>query len=75
MTVVDVNSFLFATHPLGPFTAPGGAGTGGAGAVGTGSPEGVVTAEPGTTYLDTAADSLWIKESGSGAVGWIQLIA
>lgn len=22
MTIVDVNSFLFATHPLGPFTAP-----------------------------------------------------
>lgn len=52
-----------------------GGGTGGAGVVGTGSPEGVVTAPAGTTYFDSTGDSLWIKESGSGNTGWIQLIA
>lgn len=74
MTVIDVNSFLFATHPGGPFTAPGGGGTGGDGVVGVGSPEGVVTAEPGTTYFDTSGDIFWVKESGSAAVGWFQLV-
>lgn len=53
----------------------GGSGTGGSGFTGVGSPEGVVTATPGTSYLDTAGDSLWYKESGSGNTGWIQLIA
>lgn len=51
-----------------------GGGTGGAGAVGTGSPEGVVTAPPGTTYFDTAGDGLWIKESGAGNTGWTQIV-
>jgi hypothetical protein len=43
--------------------------------VGVGSPEGVVTRGPGTPYLDTATNSLWIKLSGSGNTGWLQLIA
>lgn len=42
--------------------------------VGTGSPEGVVSAAPGSTYLDTDADSLWMKDTGTGNTGWIQLI-
>lgn len=56
----------------------GGSGTGGAGLVGTGSPEGTVTADAGTTYADNTnpgAPSLWYKMSGSGNVGWVQLIA
>lgn len=52
-----------------------GGGTGGAGITGSGSPEGVVTATAGTTYLDTATDSLWFKKTGAGNTGWIQLIA
>ncbi len=52
----------------------GGSGTGGSGVVGTGSPEGVVTAAPGTLYFDSTADSMWIKETGVGSVGWIQVI-
>ena len=40
-----------------------------------GSPEGVVTAVPGVTYLNSTADSLWIKKSGTGNTGWLQLIA
>lgn len=55
----------------------GGGGTGGAGIVGTGSPEGVVTAEPGTLYLDdTTPGSVhtWVKVSGSGNTGWEQTL-
>ncbi len=75
MIVVDVRSFLYALGPAGPFTAPGGVGTGGAGVVGTGSPQGVVTADPGTTYWDTVGQSLWLKDTGTGAVGWVQVVA
>jgi hypothetical protein len=44
---------------------------------GTGSPEGVVTGNPGQTYTDTSIDppSLWVKLTGSGTAGWRQLIA
>lgn len=37
---------------------------------GEGSPEGVQTAEPGTTYWDTVAKELWVKDTGSGNTGW-----
>jgi len=52
-----------------------GGGSGGAGSVGSGSPEGVVTATPGTIYADTSASPavhLWVKESGVGNTGWNQ---
>lgn len=55
-----------ATGPEGP-TGPAGPLTG------TGSPEGVVTATPGTEYLDTAGTCgawRWIKVSGTGTTGW-----
>lgn len=54
----------------------GGSGTGQAGIVGLGSPEGVVTAKPGTSYYDITnpgAASEWFKESGVGNTGWQQL--
>lgn len=41
--------------------------------VGTGSPEGSVTAEPGSYYTDTDgsdANWLWVKTTGSGDTGW-----
>lgn len=42
---------------------------------GQGSPEGVTTASPGTMYLDTDTENLWIKKTGTGTnTGWIQLI-
>lgn len=44
---------------------------------GTGSPEGRITAEIGTTYVDTAVTNgalKWIKESGNGNTGWRVLI-
>jgi hypothetical protein len=40
---------------------------------GTGSPEGVVTAEPFKTFLDTAAaagSNYYVKKTGSGDTGW-----
>jgi hypothetical protein len=52
-------------------------GTGGTGPqirFGAGSPEGVVTAPPGSLYLNTsggAGTSLYVKESGSGNTGWV----
>ncbi len=42
--------------------------------VGTGSPEGVVTAPVGSTWRDTAATAgaiKWIKASGTGNTGWV----
>jgi hypothetical protein len=47
-------------------------GTGGL--AGSGSPEGVVTADPGTPYLDTATNSFWMKRTGGGTTGWQQLL-
>lgn len=44
---------------------------------GTGSPEGRITAEIGTTYIDVNATNgalKWIKESGNGNTGWKVLI-
>ena len=44
---------------------------------GTGSPEGRITAEIGTTYVDvnvTNGAMKWIKESGNGNTGWKVLI-
>lgn len=52
----------------------GGAG-GGAGLIGAGSPEGVQTADPGTTYYNTTDGSFWVKETGAGNTGWAQLLA
>lgn len=57
--------------------AGGGTGGGGSGSglSGVGSPQGVVTASPGTTYLQTDTGSFWAKQTGTDANGWIELIA
>lgn len=52
----------------------GGSESGGGGEAGAGSPEGVVTADPGTTYYNTTDGSFWVKATGSGNTGWIELI-
>ena len=44
---------------------------------GDGSPEGVVTADVGTTYTDISnpdVPKFWTKTSGTGNTGWQQLI-
>lgn len=43
----------------------------GGGTTGTGSPEGVVTAIPGSSYLDTAAANFYVKASGVSNTGWL----
>ncbi len=48
--------------------------TAGSGLNGSGSPEGVVTANPGTTYFDTASAIFWVKQTGTGNTGWYQLV-
>lgn len=40
---------------------------------GSGSPEGVVAAKPGSMYINQgggAGVTLWVKETGTGATGW-----
>ncbi len=41
--------------------------------IGTGSPQGVVTAPPGSDYRNLsggAGTTLWVKQTGTGATGW-----
>lgn len=55
----------------------GGGGTGSAGIVGTGSPEGVVAAPPGTSYYDNTTPGsvhVWVKMTGVGNTGWEQTL-
>jgi len=63
-----------ATVIFGVGSFGGGAG-GGAGLYGTGSPEAAQTADPGTTYYDTSGGGFWVKATGTGNTGWVQLIA
>ncbi len=42
--------------------------------VSTGTPEGAVTAAPGTFFFDTVARTLYMKETGTGTTGWIELL-
>ena len=53
----------------------GSSGNGDCCSAGEGSPEGVVTGNPGKTYLDTLSGGFWCKLSGTGNVGWLQLIS
>lgn len=48
--------------------------SGGAGVVGHGSPQGVVTAPPGTTYGDLDTGDFGYKFTGVGNTGWLALI-
>jgi hypothetical protein len=40
---------------------------------GTGTPEGAVTANPGSRYINYTDGTIWTKSSGSGNTGWSQL--
>ena len=42
---------------------------------GTGSPEGVVTAPVSSTYLQIDTGSFWMKRTGTGNTGWIEIVA
>lgn len=41
---------------------------------GTGSPEGVETANPGSTYLDASNGFFYVKQTGVGNTGWLALV-
>lgn len=51
-----------------------GSGVTGCPAPAAGNPEGVVTADPGCTYLNLTDSSFWVKRTGSGNTGWEALI-
>ena len=53
----------------------GGGGGGSGGLSGSGSPEGAQAADPGTTYLDVDTEAFYVKKTGSGNTGWVELIA
>lgn len=38
--------------------------------IGSGSPEGVITASVGRQYFDSSASHLYVKVTGSGNTGW-----
>ena len=46
----------------------------GGGLTGHGTPEGVQTANPGTPYLDLDSNYVWVKGTGTGNVGWVEVI-
>lgn len=41
---------------------------------GSGSPQNVVAAGPGVTYLDLGTGQFWVKLSGVDTSGWLQLV-
>ena len=49
-------------------------GTGSTGMVGAFDPEGSLAASPGTTYFNTVLKTFWVKETGTGVLGWLQLL-
>jgi hypothetical protein len=66
-STVTVNTTTKVTQPpVGTFTLDG---TGLFLTRGSGTPNGVVTANPGSLYLDTTG-ALWIKTTGTGNTGW-----
>lgn len=52
----------------------GSSGGGGTGSSGVADPEGSVTAATGSTYWATGSQTFWVKQTGSGNTGWVQLI-
>lgn len=41
---------------------------------GTVDPEGNVSASPGGTYFNSSNQTFWVKQTGTGNTGWVQLI-
>lgn len=73
-TVTETDKQLFRALVLQLLCNMSAGGIGGM--AGTVDPEGVVTASPGQTYLNTTDESFWIKKTGTQTdTGWIELIA
>lgn len=60
------------TYLLCQLTVGGGVGVGVT--PGVVDPEGAVTGGPGSTYYNSNNGTFWIKSSGTGNTGWVQLI-
>lgn len=58
----------------GAQTDPDAGGGSGAAETGSGSPEGVVTANPGEHYWDSTNKIWYVKDTGTGSTGWYQLV-
>ncbi len=56
---------------LAQITPPGEGVGGSGGASGAGSPETVLKASPGATYVDTNNGDLYVKQTGTGNTGWV----
>lgn len=72
-TIFASGATVSPAGPQGPSGA-GGSG-GGAGLYGSGNPEGVTAANPGTTYWDTTNFIFYIKNAGTDEFGWRELIS
>jgi hypothetical protein len=71
---VTVNPADIAELQLLCDIAAAASGGGGGGEAGVGSPEGVVTADPGVTYLDTSNGFFYAKQTGVGNTGWLAIV-
>lgn len=71
MSKDQYGNYIADVGSLSDTQAPG-AGSGG-GLSGSGSPEGVETAGPGRTYVDTATGDLYVKQTGTGNTGWVMV--
>lgn len=40
---------------------------------GTGSPEGAISANPSSVFHDRTAGNIWLKQTGTGNTGWVQV--
>lgn len=40
---------------------------------GSGTPEGSVTASPYKMYFDTSANTMYVKKTGEGNIGWVSI--
>jgi hypothetical protein len=74
MTLGQANVLVLLNAISDAFGGGGGGGGGLNVAPGVVNPEGVVTANAGATYWNSANQTFWEKQSGSGNTGWVQLI-
>lgn len=68
MSQDQYGNYIADVESLSDTQTPG-SGSGG-GLSGSGSPEGVETAGPGRTYVDTDTGDLYVKQTGTGDTGW-----
>lgn len=68
------NDPAFGPHLTPGMTAPDIQISNGVTISGGGNPTGVISAVPGSLYLDRTDAVLWLKKSGSGATGWAEVV-